>query len=125
RAHGIAVREEPIVRLDANGDGDGAQIVFAAGRPLERRAVFVHPATDQRSDLAAQLDCNALEDGAIEINEFGQTSVPSVFAAGDMARRPSMPFPAAQAIHAASAGAIAAVVADRELLWARVADQTA
>jgi hypothetical protein len=37
-----------------------------------------------------------------------------------MARRPALPFPAAQAIHAASAGGVAAVIADRELLWAEL-----
>ncbi|HZA76481.1 MAG TPA: NAD(P)/FAD-dependent oxidoreductase [Acidimicrobiales bacterium] len=112
-ARGIDLREEPITRLDG---GDGVRVVFADGSPLERHAIFLRPPTRQRSDLAAQLGCKAFEDdGSIEVNDFGQTSVPGVFAAGDMARRPAMPFPAAQAIHAASAGGIAAAVADMEL----------
>jgi thioredoxin reductase len=122
-ARGIALREESIVRLES--DGDGARIVFDDGPPLHRQAIFLRPPTRQRSDLAAQLGCNAFDDGSIEVNDFGQTTVPGVFAAGDMARRPAMPFPAAQAIHAASAGGIAAAVADMELAGRQLADQQA
>jgi thioredoxin reductase len=117
-AHGIPVREEPIASLEAAGEG--ARIAFSDAPPLERHAIFIRPPTRQRSNLAAQLGCKALEDGSIEVNDFGQTGVPGVLAAGDMARRPGLPFPAAQVIHAASAGAIAAVVADRELTWAAI-----
>jgi thioredoxin reductase len=114
----IAVRGEAIARLEA--EGDGVRIVFTDGPSLARQVVFIRPPTRQRSDLAAQLGCSALDDGSIEVGDFGQTSVPGVYAAGDMARRPTMPFPAAQAVHAASAGGIAAVAADRELLWAAI-----
>jgi thioredoxin reductase len=117
-ARSVAVRSEPIDRLD--GGADGVRIVFAEGGPLERHAIFIKPPTRQRSDLAAQLGCKTLEDGSIEVNDFGQTSVPGVYAVGDMARRPALPFPAAAVIHAISAGGIAAVVADRELLSTEV-----
>jgi thioredoxin reductase len=119
----ITVREEPIARLDPKRDG--ARIVFTQGSALERRAIFTRPPSRQRSALAAQLGCNALDDGSIEVNDFGQTSVPGVYAAGDMAIRPSLPFPAAQAIHAASAGGIAAVIAHRELIWHEIETLTA
>jgi thioredoxin reductase len=113
--HAIAVREQPIARLEPTNDR--ARIVFTDGPALERRAIFTRPPTRQRSELAAQLGCHALEDDSIEVNDFGQTTIPGVYAVGDMARRPTMPFPAAQAIHAASAGGIAAVIAHRELIW--------
>jgi thioredoxin reductase len=115
---GVQVRSEPIESLGA--EADGVRIAFAAGEPLRRHTIFIRPPTHQRSDLAARLGCNALDDGSVEVNDFGQTSVPGVYAVGDMARRPALPFPAAAVIHAASAGGIAAVVADRELLWAEV-----
>lgn len=117
-AQGIALREQPIAHLEA--DGEAARIVLADGPALGGRTVFLHPPTRQRSDLAARLGCAMLEDGSIEVNDFGQTSVPGLFAAGDIARRSSQPQPAAQVIHAASSGGVAAVMADRELLWAEV-----
>jgi thioredoxin reductase len=117
-ARDISVRGEAIARLET--DAEGVRIVFTDGTSLVRHVVFIRPPTRQRSDLAAQLGCNALEDGSIEVNDFGQTTVPGVYAAGDMARRPTMPFPAAGAIIAASVGAVAAVAADRELLWAAI-----
>lgn len=120
-AVGIAVRDEPILSVEALKEANGVRIVFADGAALERRAIFTRPPTRQRSDLAAQLACNALEDGSIEVNDFGQTSVQGVYAAGDMARRPSMPFPAAHVIHAASAGGVAAVMAQQELFYEEVA----
>jgi thioredoxin reductase len=50
------------------------------------------------------------------VDEFGQTSVPGVYAAGDMSRRPSMPFQGAQIVVAAASGVAAAVGIDRELV---------
>lgn len=121
-ARDIPMREDAITLLE--GSDDGVRMVFAGATPLQRHAIFIRPPTRQRSDLAAQLGCNALDDGSVEVNDFGQTSVPGVYAAGDMARRPAMPFPAAQAIHAASAGGIAAVVADLELISTPVENPT-
>jgi pyruvate/2-oxoglutarate dehydrogenase complex dihydrolipoamide dehydrogenase (E3) component len=59
-----------------------------------------------------------LGDGAVQVNELGQTAVPGVYAAGDMCRTPAMPAPAAQVIMAAAQGARAAVIIDQELLFA-------
>jgi thioredoxin reductase len=114
-ARGVQLRQEPIVRLEG-GDGRLARVVFATGAPLERRAAFLHPPTRQRSDLPGQLGCLLLEDGSVSVGDFGQASVPGVFAAGDMARRPTMPVPGAQVVIAAAEGAIAAVAIDRDLL---------
>jgi thioredoxin reductase len=98
------------------GDGHLDRVVFASGAPLPRRAAFLHPPTRQRSDLPVQLGCRLLEDGSVEVSDLGQTSVPGVFAAGDMARRPSMPLPGAQVVIAAAEGAIAAVAIDQGLV---------
>jgi thioredoxin reductase len=92
-ARGVRLRQEPIAGLDG-ADGRLAQIVFATGESVERRAAFLHPPTTQRSALPGQLGCVLLEDGSVSVGEFGQTSVAGVFAAGDMARRPTMPVPA-------------------------------
>jgi len=113
-ARGVRLCEEPVARLEG-GDGHLDRVVFATGAPLHRRAAFRHPPTSQRSDLPDQLGCRLLEDGSVEVSDLGQTSVPGVFAAGDMARRPSMPLPGAQVVIAAAAVAIAAVAVDQEL----------
>jgi thioredoxin reductase len=113
-ARGVRLHQEPIVRLES-ADGQLARVVFASGGPLERRAGFLHPPTGQRSDLPDQLGCVLLEDGSVSVGDFGQTNVPGVFAAGDMARRPTMPVPGAQVVIAAAEGAIAAIAIDQDL----------
>jgi thioredoxin reductase len=114
-ARGVRLQQEPIVRLEGT-DGQLKRVVFASGGPLERRAAFLHPPTRQRSDLPGQLGCTLLEDGSVSVGDFGQTSVPGLFAAGDMARRPTMPVPGAQVVIAAAEGAIAAVAIDQDLV---------
>lgn len=71
---------------------------FGAVRPCPVR---------QRSDLPTQLGCRILDDGAVEINDLGQISVPGVYAAGDMARRRALPLAGAQVILAAAEGTLA------------------
>lgn len=116
-ACGVAVRESAVVRLE--GDGTAlSRLVFADGSTLARSALFCHPPTRQASNLPGQLGCTLLDDESVEINDFCQTSVPGVFAVGDMARRAGMPLAGAQVVIAAAEGAVAAVVADQELLYA-------
>ncbi|MFC4052502.1 NAD(P)/FAD-dependent oxidoreductase [Actinomadura syzygii] len=115
QAKGIGVRCEPVVRLDADGDRL-ERIVFADGPPLDRDAVFVENVPRQRSDLAARLGCALLPDGSVEIEEFARTSVPGVYAAGDMARRATFPMPMAAVVGAAASGTLAGAVADQDLI---------
>ncbi|MEV4471016.1 NAD(P)/FAD-dependent oxidoreductase [Nonomuraea sp. NPDC049504] len=115
--HGVGVRCEAVARLEGT-DGRLEQIVFETGPSLARDAVFVVSVPRQRSDLAARLGCATFADGCVEVNEFGQTSVPGVYAAGDMARRASMPVPMAAVIAAAAGGTLAAAVIDQDLLSA-------
>ncbi|WP_326638924.1 FAD-dependent oxidoreductase [Nonomuraea fuscirosea] len=114
-AYGVAVRCEPVTRLEG-ADGRLERIVFEGGPPLERAAVFVANVPRQRSDLAARLGCAAFADGCVEIDEFGRTSVPGVYAAGDMARRRTVPVPLAAVIAAAASGTLAGGAIDQDLL---------
>jgi thioredoxin reductase len=114
--HQIRICDDPVSRVDGE-PGGRIRLHLASGRTLERGAVFIPPQPRQRSDLARKLGCTLLDDGAVQVNELGQTTVPGVYAAGDMCRTPAMPYPAAQVIMAAAQGARAAVVIDQELLF--------
>jgi thioredoxin reductase len=55
------------------------------------------------------------EQGKIEVDEGGRTSVPGVFAAGDAARRAGQ-HPTTQVVLAAGSGALAAIALHQELM---------
>jgi thioredoxin reductase len=112
KQRGIDVRTEPIARLE----GPAAsldRVVFADGTALHRTYAFTHAPTRQSSTIPDQLGLDRLEDGSITVDDLGQTTVPGVFAAGDLARRPSMPLPGGQIVIAAAEGVIAAVALDQ------------
>jgi thioredoxin reductase len=115
-ARGIRICPDLVAKVEGV-PGQYVRLHLFPGWTLERRALFLHPVTRQRSDLAAQLGCTMLDDGAVQVSELGQTTVPRVYAAGDTCRTPAMPYPAAQVIMAAAQGARAAVVIDQELLF--------
>ncbi|WP_275956435.1 NAD(P)/FAD-dependent oxidoreductase [Nonomuraea sediminis] len=110
-ANGVTVRCEPVIRVEAPGD-----LVFDGGPPLARDALFVASVPRRRSDLAARLGCAAFADGCVEVDEFARTSVPGVYAAGDMARRATVPMPPAAVVAAAASGTVAGAVIDQDLL---------
>jgi thioredoxin reductase len=116
-ANGVGVRCEAVVRLEGT-DGRLEQIVFGSGPPLASDAVFVVNVPRQRCDLGGRLGCASFSDGCVQVNEFGRTSVPGVYAAGDMARRAGMPVPMAAVISAAASGALVGAVIDQDLLGA-------
>ncbi|GAA4390920.1 NAD(P)/FAD-dependent oxidoreductase [Hymenobacter koreensis] len=110
KRRGISVYEQPIERLAGRRDGTLRQIEFADGSSLPRRALFVHPEQQQRSDLADQLGCRRLKrSGGVWVDKKIMTSVTGVYAAGDTT-------PAAQqALVAAAEGAQAAISMNEQL----------
>lgn len=116
KARNVAVHDGRLARLDGPGTSL-ERLVFTDGSTAACQALYCHAPTRQRSDLAARLGCRLLDDGAVEVSEFAQTTRPGVFAIGDMARQAAFPFPARQAIMAAAQGVLAAVVIDQELLY--------
>ncbi|TDD02326.1 NAD(P)/FAD-dependent oxidoreductase [Nonomuraea deserti] len=115
--NGVTVRCEAVARLEGTGDRL-EQVVFEGGPPLAREAVFVVNVPRQRSGLAARLGCAAFADGCVEVDEFARTSVPGVYAAGDMARRATLPVPLAAVVAAAAGGTLAGAVIDQDLVGA-------
>jgi thioredoxin reductase len=114
-AHGVGLRGEPVARFEGGG-GRLERVVLAGGEPLERDAVFIATVLHQRSDLAGRLGCRLLPDGCVEVDELARTSVPGVYAAGDMAHRAALPMPFAAVSWASASGTVAGAMLDQDLL---------
>lgn len=104
---GVRVSAEPVaavapeaadVRITTASTAHTAAGVFVVSGSLRHRAPF-----------ADQLGLELLPSGSIEIDDFGRTSQPGVFAAGDLAHRASLPGPMASVLLASAAGQMAAV----------------
>lgn len=86
-AVGIGVDERPIARFIAD-DGELTAVEFTDGARLARRGALVAATLHQRSPLAAQLGAvsapGPIAADALVVDAFARTSVPGVFAAGDL-----------------------------------------
>ena len=108
----VGLREEPIARLEQE-DGRLASIVFADGSALPRGGVFVRPVQRPRNELAVRLGCELNDDaipGLIRVDPIWQTTVPGVYAVGDVST------PMQQVATAVSSGATAGAMANHALV---------
>ncbi|WAA66920.1 NAD(P)/FAD-dependent oxidoreductase [Microbacterium oxydans] len=106
-AKGARVSGAPVASVEK--DDDEVRVRTADGEAAVA-GVFVASGTmRQRAPFAAGLGLRVLESGCIEIDEFGRTSLPGVFAAGDLAHRATLPGPMASVLLAAAAGQLAAI----------------
>lgn len=101
RKNGIQVREQRIVGVEGAGRKLRA-ILFEDGPVLSRSALFVRPTVTPRMDFSVVLGCDHTEAGFVNADDLGHTSVPGVFAAGDLVT------PFQQVIRAAATGSTAA-----------------
>lgn len=111
---GIVVREEKIKQLDGE-NGELKAVVFDSGERLEFTALFVRTTMVQRSPLPKTLGCKvtSMEGGfrdAVEVDQFGATSVPGLYVVGDASR--GMP----QVATAVADSSLAAVMANKALI---------
>lgn len=106
--NGIAIREDPIVRLD--GAECLERIVFAAGEPLARRALFFTTGQAQQSHLARSLGCEISEKGTVRTGKYESTHLTGLYVAGDASRAVQW------VIVAAAEGAEAAFAINTDLL---------
>ena len=83
--NGILIREERIVRLEG-ADGRLERVVFDAGEPLPRRALFFTTGQHEASPLARAMGCEFNEKGTVKTGRHETTNVPGVFVAGDASR---------------------------------------
>ncbi|TDD29081.1 NAD(P)/FAD-dependent oxidoreductase, partial [Nonomuraea terrae] len=84
RAAGVAVREEPIARVVADG-GRLTGVEFAHGEFLPRAVVFAATSRRPASPLPAELGCT-ISGAAVVTDADGHTGVPGVWAAGSCAQ---------------------------------------
>ena len=83
--NGIRLREERVVRLEGQ-DGTLERVVFDAGLPLERRALFFTTGQHQSCELAKTLGCQFNEKGTVHTGRHESTDVPGLYVAGDASR---------------------------------------
>lgn len=103
----------PVTRVAPSAAG---LVVTSGSTAVVVDGLFAHPAFEQAAPFAAQLGLELRESGAIAIDFFGHTSVPGVFAAGDLAHVAELPMPMPSVLAAAFAGQIAGAMAVREML---------
>jgi thioredoxin reductase len=99
---GVQLREEKIARLEYQDD-KLTGIVFTNNKVLPRRAILLRPRSYQHSHLAAKLGCKLGSDDIVQVDESKQTSIPGLYAVGDVSS------PYSQIAVAVASGTIAAV----------------
>jgi thioredoxin reductase len=80
---GVPIDERPVAAV-RGPNGALEEIVFADGATLPREGLLVAAPLGQRSTLAAELGAELTERGTVDIDFVGQTTVPGLYAAGDI-----------------------------------------
>jgi thioredoxin reductase len=78
--------------------------------------LFLHVEAEQAAPFAAQLGLEMRDTGCIAVDAHGRTSVPGVFAAGDLAHADDLAAPVHSVLSAAYAGQLAGTSALQHLL---------
>lgn len=81
--HQIAVIETPVSRVERR-DSEQIDMIFSDGQRLSRAGIFVRVVSTQHSPFAADLGCAMTESGLVQVDMFGMTTIPGVYAAGDL-----------------------------------------
>ncbi len=80
--HGVEIIETQVKAFKHDG-GQLESVVLEDGQALPLNVLYAHPLREQHSNLPSLLGCETTEHGLIAINNFQQTSVAGVYAAGD------------------------------------------
>ncbi len=83
-ARGIRVRTERITALVGPTPDKLERVVFESGDDLSAEALFFNFGHTLRGDLHLKLGCQIDEQGALRVDAQNETTVPGVFAAGDL-----------------------------------------
>ncbi|MEU0568985.1 NAD(P)/FAD-dependent oxidoreductase [Nonomuraea sp. NPDC005983] len=113
-ARGVRVVDGEVKRLMVDGDRLRG-VELADGQEVPRSAVFVFPHMVPRDALLTGLGCERDENGWVRTDPSGRTSVPGVWAAGNVVN------PRAQVVTAAGMGSAAAIAVNNDLVEEEVA----
>ncbi len=105
-ARGVAVRTHRVTEVSPSSLG--AVVSLEDGTQEDLGGLFVSTTLSQSAPFAEDLGLRLLPSGCIEVDEFGATSVPGIYAAGDLAHRATLPMPMASVLVAAGAGQVTA-----------------
>lgn len=109
---GVTFENSPIVEILGDGH-DMSSVTLADGRTLKMGGLYVGPKTQMASPIAQQLGCSFTEGpmGAIIVtDDFKQTTVEGVFAAGDIVN------PMQNASFASASGVLAGIGVHQQLI---------
>ncbi|MDQ1709676.1 MAG: hypothetical protein QOG49_1061 [Frankiaceae bacterium] len=81
--NGIELIEDDAVALEGSR-GDLRAVVMRGGRRLPCELFFFSIAHHPHAELARHLGCAITPEGHVDVDDAGQTSVPGVYAAGDL-----------------------------------------
>ena len=109
-ARAIGVVEGAIDRLVIDGSDHVRGVMMDDGCVVPRDVLFVPPRFVPNSSLLVGLGCDIDTDGRVRVDDTGRTSVPGVWAAGNVVD------PRAQVITAAGAGSAAAIALNADLV---------
>lgn len=101
-AYGVRVVDGEVARL-VTTDDQLSGVELADGQVVARSGVFVGPRFVPQDGLLKSLGCELGDNGWVAVDQSGKTSVPGVWAAGNVVDNP------AQLINAASAGSTAGI----------------
>ncbi|MEH6720091.1 MAG: NAD(P)/FAD-dependent oxidoreductase [Aurantimonas endophytica] len=110
---GVQIEPSPVLALEGD-DGTLSHVALGDGRELSLDALYIAAPTQLNSDLAGRLGCAIVEGPLgpmIQTDADRMTSIPGVFAAGDIARAPH------SVAWAASDGVTAGVALHRSLVF--------
>lgn len=103
----------PVTRVSTSAAG---LVVTSGSSTVVVDGLFAHPAFEQAAPFATQLGLELRESGCIAIDLFGRTSVPGVYAAGDLAHVADLPMPMPSVLAAAYAGQLAGAMVVRDMV---------
>ncbi len=77
------VENDSVIEIIGDQEGKPTRVLCKSKRLYDAEVIFYHLGFDVQNELAEQLGCE-LDEGYIKVNTMQQTTVPNVYAAGDI-----------------------------------------